>query len=180
MPRQTTMMRCDAVLSRWSCLVLWCLWQAVLGLLRQRQGEPEGGALARRTPHPNLPTVSLDDRLADVQADPDPDTGAALDADSFRSVKAAPDRHLLGGGHADARITHRHARGRAFHPQAHYDRAVRRGVFEGVAQVVGHHLLDTTGIGEHQRRLGVRLARFPFAPQLIIFEARDFLPDNDE
>src|SRR5260221_8568961 len=42
-------------LSRWSCLVPWCLWQAVLGLLRQRQGEPEGGALARRTPHPNLP-----------------------------------------------------------------------------------------------------------------------------
>src|SRR5258706_10832312 len=36
----------------------------------ERQGEPEGGALAQRALDPNLPAMRPDDGLADVQAQP--------------------------------------------------------------------------------------------------------------
>src|SRR5258708_28915090 len=72
----------------------------------QWEGEPEGGALARCALDADLPAVGLDDRLADVQPDPQPDPGSTLNGDPRRPVETLPNERLIGNGHADALVAH--------------------------------------------------------------------------
>src|SRR5260370_20935314 len=64
--------------------------------LGQRQGEPEGRPLSHGALDPDSPAMRLDDALADVQADPQADAGAALHRGARDDTETLPDLLLLG------------------------------------------------------------------------------------
>src|SRR5579884_718420 len=106
----------------------------------QREGEPEGAALAGRALDADAAAVALDDGLADVEAEAQAGAGPALLLDAGHAVEAIPDVRLLGGGEAGAAVAHGHAGDAIREAQGGGDGGVGRGVFERVGQVVRHHL----------------------------------------
>src|SRR5690348_8821696 len=104
--------------------------------LRQRQGEPEGRAVAWRALDADGTAVPLDDGAADGEAQAQADAGPILLLDAWHTVEPLEEVGLLLWREAGPVVAHLDPRRVATHAQPHRHRRVLSRVFEGVGQVV--------------------------------------------
>ena len=78
----------------------WC-WVVAI----ERQRKPERGALANRALHAHYAAVALDDRLADIEPQAQPDTRATLLLDARYTKETLEEVRLLLGGQAQTMLT---------------------------------------------------------------------------
>src|SRR5262245_40082578 len=102
---------------------------------RQWKSKPEGGALTRGTIQPNHAAMTLDDSLADVQAEPQPQRRAAAHLDARYPVEDIPDMGQILRRNAFAVVSYLHARPSGGEQYAHDNWLVDFGILQRVGQI---------------------------------------------
>src|SRR5690242_13151545 len=100
----------------------------------KRQREPEGAAFAGRAGNADGAAMPLDDVLADIEPQPQANTGTALLLDAWRAVEALEEVLLLLGREARPLVAHLHPHHIALDAHRDGDLGVVRRVFECVGQ----------------------------------------------
>ncbi len=98
-----------------------------------------------------MAVVALDDGATDIEAQAQAVGRALVLGNARHAIEAVPQVFLLGGGEARAVIFHLKDSLMIFFMQPDLDAGVGGGIFEGVAQEVGHDLTDAVGVGAIQQ-----------------------------
>src|SRR5258706_3142428 len=116
-------------------------------LLRsRRKGEPECRAIAHLAVYTHLPSVRSNDRRANIEADAESLARAAHLPDTLDAMEQLPKLFLLLRRKPRPLVAHPYAHLGVCHRDRHTDWRGRRGVFQGVGQIIGHHLGDAPGV----------------------------------
>src|SRR5581483_7205173 len=135
----------------------WCMMTLLSFFLGNGEGKPERGTLPLRTLNAYFAPVLLYDCLSNMQPESQAQTDTALSFDAFHAVESLPHTLLFGRCKPRPLIAYRNTRFHALFLYTNFNRAVLRGIFQGVCQIVADNLADALGIRKDRNKFFSRL-----------------------